>query len=143
MTKALVFPLLAALAVATALPAPAQENGADAAAEAAIEPEASFPEGMLIEVVRDALVVEPFNITIAELDGMMLFGSDGAQFGEIDAVLGDASGEIVALAIRIGGFLGVGDRQVIFPISAIQPDGLRLTVDLTAAQIEQHPFWAE
>lgn len=142
MTKALV-PLLAALAMTATFPASAQDADAAPAEEPAAAPQAALPDGMLIEIVRESLVVEPFNITVAELDGMMLFGSDGAEFGEIDAVLGDASGAITALAVRVGGVLGMGDRQILFPIETIQPDGLRLTVDLTASALEQHPYWAE
>src|SRR5690606_17303433 len=145
--KAPVFSLLAAAAAAlvTAPPVPAQENAPAPVAQeqAAAEPGAGFPEGMLIEIVRDPLVVQPFNITVDELDGMMLFGSDGTQFGEIDAVLGNGSGEMVALLVEVSGFVGMGDRQVILPIGAVQPDGLRLTVDLTAQDMEQHPLWAD
>ncbi len=42
------------------------------------------------------------------------------KIGEIDDVLIDKDGRITALVIGVGGFLGVGEKDVIVPFSAVK-----------------------
>lgn len=58
-----------------------------------------------------------------------------SKIGDIDDVLVDKSGKITGLVIGVGGFLGVGEKDVIVPFSAIRTarknDKWWLTLDET------------
>ena len=55
--------------------------------------------------------------------------------GKIDDVLIDKSGKITTLMVGVGGFLGVGEKDVALPFAAVQPEKKNnkwyLTVDET------------
>ena len=55
------------------------------------------------------------------------------SIGKIDDVLIDKSGKITALIVGVGGFLGVGEKDVALPFSAVNAekknDKWYLTVD--------------
>ena len=59
-------------------------------------------------------------ISVDQLEDMDVV-RDGQVIGEVEEVLGDANGEIVALVIEYGGdAIGIGDREVIVPVEEFQ-----------------------
>lgn len=100
------------------------------------------PQSVLVEVQgRDDQVVPRFNVSIERLRGMAVHGSQGESIGEIEEVLATAGGEVAAVTIEIGGFLGVRERQIVVNLDEIRLDGLRLTIDATREHIEGLPQW--
>ena len=93
------------------------------------------------EVDDDRLVIQPFNLTVGRLDDMNVVGPTGENIGEIDEVLMDATGKPVAVTVEVGGFLGIGSREVIIPFEQLQPQGDRFMVNMTRQQIEVLPKW--
>jgi hypothetical protein len=122
---------LSLAAILAATPALAQQAATPAA-----------PVGdLLVEIDRDDVMVTKFGISVEELESMRLFGANGEEIGEIEDVLGDAAGMPAAVTVEVGGFLGMGEREVILQLDAITVAGLRLTLDATREQIEALPEW--
>ncbi len=122
---------LSLAAILAATPALAQQPATPAA-----------PVGdLLVEIDRDDVMVTKFGISVEELESMRLFGANGEEIGEIEDVLGDAAGMPAAVTVEVGGFLGMGEREVILQLDAITVAGLRLTLDATREQIEALPEW--
>lgn len=68
------------------------------------------------------------------------------NIGEVDDVLLTGDGEVQALILGVGGFLGIGERDVALPISQVQmlrnaedPADVRLVVQATRDQISNAP----
>ena len=54
------------------------------------------------------------------LRGTSVLGSDGVKIGSVDDILLDRSGSIKALVIGVGGFLGIGAKDVAVPFKQFQ-----------------------
>lgn len=133
---------LAALVMGASAPALAQD--APSAPETQSTTTANgAADSIMVEVDDDSLSVAAFNTTVGELEDMVLYGADGERVGEIEDVLGSQDGTVTAVAVEVGGLLGVGEREVIIPIDAIELDGLRLSIDYTREEIQELPQWAD
>ncbi|MDN2580676.1 PRC-barrel domain-containing protein [Aquibium sp. ELW1220] len=130
-------PTFAILFATTLLAAPAlaQQSPAPAPAPAAGD--------VLVEIERDETIVPGLGISVDELEDMRIFGANGEEIGEIDDVLGDAAGQPSAVTLEVGGFLGMGEREVVIGLDEIEVIGLRLTLNRTREQIEALPEWAD
>lgn len=78
---------------------------------------------------------------LMEVEGAEIHGLGGERIGEIEEVLMNPAGEIVAFTVEVGGFLGIGDREVIIDLAQLQREGGRFFVTLTREQIEALPEW--
>jgi hypothetical protein len=62
------------------------------------------------------------------------------KIGDIDDVLIDKSGKITALIVGVGGFLGIGEKDVALPFSAVKSEQKNnkwyLTVDETTDSLK-------
>jgi hypothetical protein len=67
-----------------------------------------------------------------QIVGQTLYGADGEEIGEIDNVVLRAENNRPAAVLGIGGFLGIGARDVAIPLDDLRmgPDN-RLTTNLT------------
>jgi sporulation protein YlmC with PRC-barrel domain len=102
----------------------------------------SAPTG-LHEAEDDAMIVQPFAISVEALEDMDVYGSAGEEIGEVEDVLVDASGQPVAVTADVGGFLGIGEREVVIGLDQLTHSGDRLTVGMTKEQIEALPEFAD
>ena len=93
------------------------------------------------EVTDGQLIVQPFNLTVDQIDDMGVFGPDGEKIGEIEEVLTDAAGKPLAASVEVGGFLGIGERKVVVMLDQLRLVGQRLATSLTKAQVEALPRW--
>lgn len=98
----------------------------------------SVPMG-LHEAEDDDMIVQPLNVTVDDLEDMDIYTPSDEEVGEIEEVLVDASGQPVAVSADVGGFLGLGDRQVVIGLDQLTKTGDRLTVAMTKEQIEALP----
>ncbi|MBK1622307.1 PRC-barrel domain-containing protein [Afifella marina] len=96
-----------------------------------------------VEVDDDNATVPRLNVRVGELKDMKIYGSNGNVIGEIDDALGTPDGAVKAVSVEVGGFLGIGDKEVIVPLDELQLDGLRLTLPLSKNEIEELPEWNE
>ena len=71
------------------------------------------------------------------------YGPGGEEIGEVEEVLADGSGQPVAVAAEVGGFLGVGERSVTIALDQLRLDGEHLVSGLTKEQLEALPEWED
>lgn len=56
----------------------------------------------------------------SKLVGVDVYGSDNAKIGDINEVIVDSSGTIRAIVIGVGGFLGIGEKNVAIPFDKVE-----------------------
>ena len=86
-----------------------------------------------------SVMVMPLNVTIDDLEEMEIYGPNGEEVGEVDAVLVDASAQPVAIAAEVGGFLGMGEKDVVIGLDQLARDGDHVKVSMTKDQIGALP----
>jgi len=80
-----------------------------------------------------------------ELTGIPVYAAADEHIGDINAVVTDDSGQIQQIIIGVGGFLGIGERDLAYPLDQVsiqrQPDGtdLRAYVGTPAAEVQSLP----
>jgi PRC-barrel domain len=96
------------------------------------------------EIEDDALIVEPFNLTVDQIEDMGIYGpGDDDQIGEVEEVLTGASGEVVGFSVETEGFLGIGGEDVIVGVEQLELAGDRFVTTLTEEQLEELPRWED
>jgi sporulation protein YlmC with PRC-barrel domain len=95
----------------------------------------------LVEVENEAMMVESFNLSADQLEDMDIYGSDGKRIGEVDEVLMTPEGKITAVSVEVGGFLGVGDKEVVIELNQLRRKGDTIMTDLTKEQVEALQSW--
>ncbi len=103
----------------------------------------STPAASLVEINNDDVVVSSLGAKVGDLTGMEVYGADGKKIGDIGAVLADSAQKAQAVTIDVGGFLGVGTKNVIVPLERLQagPKENTLSTAMTKAEIEQLAAW--
>ena len=59
-------------------------------------------------------------LLVSNLHTQAIYDPDEKKVGKIEDLLLDRSGKIEAVIISVGGFLGVGDKEVAVPFEAIK-----------------------
>lgn len=95
----------------------------------------------LHEAEDDAMMVQPFNLSVDRIEDMDLHASNGDEIGEVEEVLLDGSGQPVAVSADVGGFLGMGDKTVVMGLDQIRYESDRLVTGMSKEQIEALPEW--
>lgn len=128
--------LVAAIAATLPIAAAAQDAAQDVR-------EFDIDVAALHEIDDDRTDIRHEGFSIDEIEDMDVF-RDGEVIGEVEAVLGDESGRIVALVVEYDdGFLGLGDDEVVVPIDQLEFDvsERRVTTTLTDEQLRAMPIW--
>ncbi len=76
-----------------------------------------------------------------KLDDMHIVTPAGDKIGEIEDVLIDASGRVVAVAIEAGGFLGLGEKEIVVRLDQLRFENNRFVTTMTKEQIQALPKW--
>jgi sporulation protein YlmC with PRC-barrel domain len=63
---------------------------------------------------------KPDQMLVSNLKGVDVMGSDDKKIGDISDILVSKDGKVEAYLISVGGFLGVGAKEIALPPSAIQ-----------------------
>jgi sporulation protein YlmC with PRC-barrel domain len=75
--------------------------------------------------------------------GQSVYGTNGEKVGDINNLLFDNKGMVVAAVIGVGGFLGIGEKDVGVPFSAIKwqknRDRDEMHIDATKDQLKSAP----
>jgi len=95
----------------------------------------------LRKVRDDDRMVDAWNLKVDQVEDMDVYGPDGKEIGEIEEVLEDSNGQIRAVVVEFGGFLGFGDTEVIVPLDQLQPGKEHFTTKLTQEQLSALPAW--
>jgi hypothetical protein len=87
--------------------------------------------------------VEPSEAPVADgeqdMVGLGVFSSNGTRVGRVRAVSTGSGGDIVALLVRTGGFLGFGGRTVAIPQGRFTRTGHSIRLDLDTDQVNGLP----
>jgi len=85
----------------------------------------------------------------SKLIGTSVYGPDNKSIGDINDLIVDKSGAIKAAVIGVGGFLGVGEKEVAVPFSSLnvtrKPNSSsidKITVSFTKDQLKNAPKFA-
>lgn len=96
----------------------------------------SLDVSQLQELDDDNAEITYQGISIDQLEDMDVV-RDGEVIGEVEEVLGDANGEVVALAIEYGGnALGIGDREVVVAIEEVELSAEENTLEISLSDDE-------
>ena len=93
-----------------------------------------------IEVDSDSQVVS-LDLSVDEIKDMTVVDGNGDKVGEVDEVLGKPDGEPTALAVEVGGFLGVGDHNAIIPLDQVKLENDQIQVGMSKDDIQNLPTW--
>jgi sporulation protein YlmC with PRC-barrel domain len=82
----------------------------------------------------------------SKLIGMKVVNTANETVGEINEIVLDKHGKVAAAIIGVGGFLGMGEREVAISFDAIQrssdkDSNLVLTVNATKDSLKDAPAW--
>lgn len=91
----------------------------------------------------ESVMVPSLGVTIDQLADMDIYGQNGQEIGDVDEVLVDASAQPVAVSVDVGGFLGIGDKDVVIGLDQVTKDGDKLKVSMTKEQIEALPAYED
>ena len=95
------------------------------------------------EAEDDSVMVQPLNVSVGDLEDMEIYSASGEEVGEIEGVLVDGSRQPVAITADVGGFLGLGERNVVIGLDQLSKSGDHLTVAMTKEQINALPEFDE
>lgn len=105
--------LMTGAALAQTTPAPA--GGSSTAPAPTQTQSATMPSG------GQFMTLMPANMMRAsKLMGVDVYGSDNQKIGDIDEVIVDRDGKINSVVVGIGGFLGIGQKDVAIPYDQVQ-----------------------
>lgn len=94
------------------------------------------PIVVLPEAVQGAA---PGHIFAGTIDDHDVYGADGKEIGEIEDVLLNPDGTVAAVALEVGGFLGIGEKDVLVAWSALEitreGDDLRVTAPTLTREV--------
>ena len=86
---------------------------------------------------------KPDQLLATKIKGADVMGADDKKIGDVSDLLFSKDGKLEAYVISVGGFLGVGAKEVALPPSAIQiaqeKDSWKLKVSATKDQLAQAP----
>jgi predicted outer membrane protein/sporulation protein YlmC with PRC-barrel domain len=136
---------------------PEQDVAADPAAQPETEQEVAaeatepLPEGVIAEDVTAEGEGAGFELATQDLSaedliGTAVVGTNEENIGEVGDVIFAQSGEIEAVVIDVGGFLGIGEKPVAVQFDAlnVQKDtngGVQLMINASQEQLEGAPSY--
>ena len=90
----------------------------------------------LVEVEKEAMMVERFNLSVNQLADMEITDSGGKRIGEVEDILMTSEGQITAVAVEV-----VGDKEVVMELDQLRRKGDVFITDLTEEQVKALPSW--
>ncbi len=126
-------------AATTPAPAPDMKASAPSAGSTAVAPAASSSMQFVNSQKPDQWLASKFK-------GTDVLGSDNEKIGDVSDLLFDKAGKVEAVIISVGGFLGMGAKEVAIPPNQItvqpgsnanDPSDIKLKVAATKDQLKQ------
>ena len=123
--------LLTGSALAQTAPATAPATAAPAATMAApTTPAAAGSDAVIVVLPAAVAGAAPMHVLANDLDDEDIYGLNDEEVGEIEDVILNMDGSVAAVVVEVGGFLGIGEKDVLVNWSAIEMvqdgDDLRL-----------------
>lgn len=131
-------------APATEAPATTSEMPADTAPSVTTAPEADT--GMMQPDPVEYVTTEaPGSIYVTDLVGQSVYGTTDEKTGDINDLLMDEQGNVKAAIIGVGGFIGLGEKDVAVTLESLtirtENDEVRISIDATEQELEEAPVF--
>jgi sporulation protein YlmC with PRC-barrel domain len=125
--------VLAALLLAAAVPALAQSTGTP--------PPATSPSGQPMWYAH-----QPDEVRASKLIGTRVINAANETIGDINEVVLGKDGKVAAVILGVGGFLGMGEREVAVSFESLRmsrdsSNNLVLTINATKDSLKAAPAW--
>jgi hypothetical protein len=123
---------------APATPDPSQSSEQPKTDETTAQQPATTDPGMAVKVdAKNAVLATSFI-------GSSVFTTTDENIGDINDMIFDDKGAIQAVIVGVGGFLGMGEKDVALPLSKItvtrdENNAIKLTVQASREELEQAP----
>ncbi|MGF7162955.1 sporulation protein YlmC with PRC-barrel domain [Rhodoligotrophos appendicifer] len=89
------------------------------------------------QAMNDTADAQRDSLSVSEITQMDVYNMRGERLGEVDRIIRDADGGRNMLVLAHGGFLGIGEDKVAFPLSRFSMQGDRLVIsNVTDEDIE-------
>jgi sporulation protein YlmC with PRC-barrel domain len=82
-------------------------------------------------------MILPSQMRASKVIGATVYDRDNAKLGDVQDIVLDKDGRVSAVVVSVGGFLGVGAKDVAVKLNEIKTDNNRLTLDRTKDQLKQ------
>ena len=105
---------------------PLMQPGADAtgAPQGGMTPQGGIT-GQQEAAMQPLAAPEPGQVLGSDLRGTRVYGANNESIGDINDILLDLNGQAVAVIVGVGGFLGIGQKDVAVPYAALEIVGDR------------------
>lgn len=141
------FPLAAAAQTTTTPPAEATPPAAVSPAAPTVQPTDGLAD-TTVAVGQSSYVREQLEGTLfsSDLVGYDVYGIADEKIGDINDLLIGGDGSFLAVVIGVGGFLGLGEKDVAVPISELDIEAVdghyRITIEATERDLTDAPSFA-
>jgi sporulation protein YlmC with PRC-barrel domain len=82
-------------------------------------------------------------MTVSDYIGKRVYDASGNDIGEVNDIILSADGKLAATILGVGGFLGIGEKDVAVPVGAVKivkdGDTARLQIAATKEQLQAAP----
>ena len=127
------------LSAGIAAPVMAATNSPATAASAPVTMQKAMPKVDELVIV-ESIQLTPVNLA-SKIIGSAVYGSDNKKVGDVKDILIGENNKLVAVTVGVGGFLGIDETYMAFPMKDIKfsdsSGSLKITTDLTKAAIEK------
>lgn len=72
------------------------------------------------------------------IDEVEVYGATGEEIGDVEDIIANQDGEIIAVIAEVGGFWDIGDTHVSIPWDEVEVTAGRVTVPLTEETVEDY-----
>jgi sporulation protein YlmC with PRC-barrel domain len=133
--------LATALGLVTAFSALAQSQPStpsqSSSPSATIRPDGGHPQADPAQSSRRQLAepTAPSGAKVNPLLGLAVFSADGSRLGVVHSVAAEPDGNVKAIHIRTGGFLGFGGKLVAIPQQKFRKVGENIKLQMTADEV--------
>lgn len=79
--------------------------------------------------------------SLYSVDDANVLGPDGSKIGEVEEILVDVTGIPVAAVVEAGGFLDIGDDDIVVSLDDLTFDGGDYSTLMTEEELSQLPKW--
>jgi sporulation protein YlmC with PRC-barrel domain len=90
---------------------------------------------MYREAEDDSLLIDSLNLTVGQIDDMAIVSSTGEWVGQVDGVVMDSAGQIVAILIESE------NKKALVRLDEFKLDGSRLVTSITRADVQTLGVW--
>ena len=115
-------------------------NAAVFAAIIAAAAPAAYAQTRTMPETRTAVtsnMIQPDEVRASKMIGSTVYDVQNRSIGSVKDIVFNRTGNVDAVVVDVGSFLGVGGKYVAVPINDIKTDNNRLTLDRSKEQLQQ------